>query len=132
MKEEIKKLEIILRAEDLQDYVFRVTSKEPKQPKDGSKPDPEKNYGLPAKYRYSIGTRMQNHSLDLLDALEDARYDKSHRVEHLNRVLSILRKIESLIWLCFRNNILAKNTAEHGVSLLLNVKHMALAWRTKS
>lgn len=132
MNNDTKKLEIILRAEELQDYVFRITSKEPKKPNDGSKPDPEKSYGLPAKYRYSVGTRMQNHTLDLLDFLEDARYDKAHRVDHLNKVLSVLRKLESCIWLCFRTNIISKTSAEHGERLLLNVKYMALAWRSKS
>lgn len=132
MNSDMKKLEIIMRAEELQDFIFRITSKEPKKPKDGSRLNPEMSYGLPAKYRFSIGSRMQNQSLDLLDALEDARYDKVNRVQHLNNVLSILRKIESCIWLCFRNNIISKNSAEQGVSLLLNVKHMALAWRSKS
>lgn len=131
MTDEIKKLDIILRAEELQDYVFRITSKEPKKPKDGQH-DPDKSYGLPVKYRYSVGTRMQNYTLDLLDFLEDSRYDKPHRVEHLNKVLSVLRKLESCMWLCFRNNIMSKGSAEQGISLLLNVKHMALAWRSKS
>lgn len=126
----IKDLEIIIRARSLQDWVFRVTSKKPKKPMEEFE-DGENN-GLPAKYQHSVGTRMQNYSLDILEALQNARYDKNERVKHLSVVVSTIAKLNECIWLCFRLKVIRKASAEEGERILLEVKRMALAWRNKS
>lgn len=129
-RSEIKDLEIIIRARSLQDWVFRVTSKKPKKPtaefEDGE------NNGLPAKYQHSVGTRMQNYSLDILEALQNARFDKKNRAEHLSSAISTIAKLNECIWLCFRLKVIRKASAEDGERILLEVKRMALAWRSKS
>ena len=128
MDKDYKKLEIVIRAEELQDWVFRVTSKKARPPEDFK---PGENNGLPAKYQQSIGVRMQNYTLDFMEYLDDIQYDKSNRLELLTSLLHTLRHLNSCIWLCFRQNIISKSSAEYGETLLLNVKRMALAWRQK-
>lgn len=127
---DIKDLEIIIRARNLQDWVFRVTSKKPKKPMNEFE-DGENN-GLPAKYQHSVGTRMQNYTLDILESLQNARFDKLNRVAHLNAAISAVIRLNECIWLCFRLRIIRKASAEEGERLLLEVKRMALAWRNKS
>lgn len=127
---EIKDLEIIIRARSLQDWVFRVTSKKPKKPMNEFE-DGENN-GLPAKYQHSVGTRMQNYTLDILEDLQNARFDKKERVKHLSSVISTIARLNECIWLCFRLKVIRKASAEEGERLLLEVKRMALAWRSKS
>ena len=129
-KTEIRDLEIIIRARDLQDWVFRVTSKKPKRPQ--SEFEEGENNGLPAKYQHSVGTRMQNYSLDILEHLQNARYDKKERVDHLGKTVSATAKLNECIWLCFRLKIIRKASAEEGERILLDVKRMAIAWRNKS
>lgn len=126
----IKDLEIIIRARSLQDWVFRVTSKKPKKPM--SEFTDGENNGLPAKYQHSIGTRMQNYSLDILEALQNARFDKAKRADHLSSAISTIAKLNECIWLCFRLKVIRKASAEEGERTLLEVKRMALAWRSKS
>ena len=128
MDKDVKKLEIVLRAEELQDWVFRITSKKARPPEDF---EPGENNGMPAKYQHSIGVRMQNYTLDVMEYLDDIQYEKSQRLELLTKTLGSLRHINSCIWLCFRQNIISKRSAEEGERLLLNVKRMALAWRQK-
>ena len=129
-KSEIRDLEIIIRARDLQDWVFRITSKKPKKPVNEF--EDNENNGLPAKYQHSIGTRMQNYTLDILEYLQNARFDKKERVGHLDSVISAIVRLNECIWLCFRLKIIRKASAEEGERILLEVKRMASAWRTKS
>lgn len=129
-KSEIRDLEIIIRARDLQDWVFRVTSKKPKKPV--SEFEDNENNGLPAKYQHSIGTRMQNYTLDILECLQNARFDKKDRAVHLSSAISGIVKLNECIWLCFRLRIIRKASAEEGERILLEVKRMAIAWRAKS
>lgn len=128
MDKDIKKLEIVQRAEELQDWVFRITSKKARPPEEHQ---PGENNGLPAKYQNSVGVRMQNYTLDMMEYLDEIQYDKSQRLELLTKLLAALRHLNSCIWLCFRLNIISKRSAETGEMLLLNVKRMALAWRQK-
>ncbi len=131
-QEETKKMEIMGKAEKLQDFIFRITSKRPKKDENGVDiENAGKNNGLPAKYQYSIGTRMQNYSLDMIEILDDIQYDKANRLELLTKLLGVLRHINSCTWLCFRQNIISKQSAEEGERLMLDVKYMALSWRKK-
>lgn len=125
-----KDLEVIIRARALQDWVFRITSKRPKTPEvnfeDGT------NNGLPAKYQHSIGTRMQNYTLDILGGLQNARFLKNNRVEYLTSVLAAIANLNECIWLCFRLKVIRKASVEDGEKMLLEVKRMVLAWRKSS
>ena len=129
-RSEIKDLEVIIHARTLQDWVFRVTSKKPKvKPEEFE--DGENN-GLPAKYQHSIGTRMQNYTLDILGGLQNARFLKNDRAKYLQDTLAAIANLNECIWLCFRLKIIRKASAEEGERLLLNVKRMTLAWRQKT
>lgn len=131
-QEETKKMEIMGKAEKLQDFIFRITSKRPKKDENGIDiENAGKNNGLPAKYQNSIGVRLQNYSLDMIEILDDIQYDKANRLELLSGLLGVLRHINSCFWLCFRLNIISKQSAEAGEKLLLDVKYMALSWRKK-
>lgn len=129
-RSEIKDLEIILRARTVQDWVFRVTSKKPKRPVDEFKE--EENNGMPVKYQHSLGTRMQNLTLDILGSLQEARFDKRNRADHLTDTLCAVAQLQECIGLCYRLRIIRKAYAEEGVGILLEVKRMAIAWKNKS
>lgn len=129
-KSEIKDLEVIVYARQLQDWVFRVTSKKPKVKQEEFE-DGENN-GLPAKYQNSVGTRMQNYTLDILGSLQNARFLKVKRADYLQEALAAIACLNECIWLCFRLKVIRKASAEEGEALLLNVKRMTLAWRQKT
>ena len=129
-RSEIKDLEVIVYARSLQDWVFRVTSKKPKV-----KPEEFEdgvNNGLPAKYQHSIGTRMQDYTLDILGGLQNARFLKKDRADYLQKTLAAIANLNECIWLCFRLKVIRKESLEEGENLLLNVKRMTLAWRQKT
>lgn len=122
---------IIQEAERLQDFIFEITSKDAKpisSDKSGEKP----LTGIPKKYRFSISARLQNYSLDLFEQIDRARFDSADRRTHLNSVLSTLRMIESVFWLCFRHQFISNGLAERGSGLVGAVRAMAITWRDKS
>lgn len=121
---------IIQEAERLQDFIFEVTSKEPKHTS-GEKTDEKSLTGIPKKYRISISARLQNYSLDLFEQLDRARFDVVNRKNHLNDVLYTLRMIENVLWLCFRRKCISDNTVDRGVKLVGAVKGIAITWRDK-
>lgn len=130
MSDSKKQLDIILRAQDLQVFIFRITSKKAKRPMDEFREG--ENNGMPVKYQYSVGARMQNYTLDLIEALEDAQYEKNHRLEHLTRVLKVVRRLNNCMWLCYRLGIVSNATAEEGEKQITDIKHMTLAWRNST
>lgn len=121
---------IILKARALAAWIFRITSKKAKLPDEEFKTD--SNNGMPVKYQHSLGTRMQNYSLDLLEQLQNARYNKKDRAKYITSALSTLTKIEECMFMCFTFGIIRSASAAEGERLRIEVKNMALAWKQNS
>lgn len=120
---------IIIKARALMVMIFRFTSKKAKLPTEEFKEDT--NNGMPAKYQHSIGTRLQNYSLELLEELKHARYFKKDRQESLMAALCTLNNIEECLYLCFTLGVIRSASAAEAERLRIEIKNMALAWLDK-
>ena len=90
----------------------------------------------PKKYRHSLVDRIQLRSLDLYETLLEAnridnRTRKWERCDTITRAITICDKLLFYIELSMRLELLADNSAEYWSKMVQDVKHMALAWRTK-
>ena len=114
-------LRVILRAKDLAEHTLRVTSNCNRYPK---------------KYRFSLVDKMQNKALEIYEYLHEAnRTDlktcKVERSELQTRAITHCDELLFYIELSMKLEIISVKSMEYWSKMVSDIKHMAIAWRTK-
>ena len=112
---------VILKAKDLAEHTLRITSNCNRYPK---------------KYRFSLVDKMQNKSLDIYESLMEAnRTDltdcKRERSELQTRAITYCDELLFYIELSYKLNIINDKSMEYWSKMVSDIKHMAIAWRSK-
>ena len=116
-----RELQVILKAKELAKHTLVVTSNARRYPK---------------KYRFSLVDKMQNKSLEIYEALYEAnRTDikdfKSERLEKQTQAITYCDELLFYIELSYQINIINSQSMEYWSKMVSDIKHMAIAWRTK-
>ena len=114
-------LKVILKAKDLAEHTLRVTSNCNRYPK---------------KYRFSLVDKLQIKSLDIYEALMEAnRTDladyKRERLELQTNAITYCDELLFYIELSYKLNIINDKSMEYWSKMVSDIKHMAIAWRSK-
>ena len=114
-------LKVILKAKELAEHTLRVTSNCNTYPK---------------KYRFSLVDKMQNKSLDIYEYLHEAnRTDlKLFARERSELQTKAILNCEILLFyieLSYKLNIINDRRMEYWSNMVSDIKHMAIAWRSK-
>ena len=114
-------LRVILRAKDLAEHTLRVTSNCNRYPK---------------KYRFSLVDKMQNKALEIYEYLHEAnRTDlktcKVERSELQTRAITHCDELLFYIELSMKLEIISVKSMEYWSKMVSDIKHLAIAWRTK-
>lgn len=116
-----KELQVILKAKELCKHTIRVTSNCNTYPK---------------KYRHSLVDRMANRSMDIYEALleanrTDLRAYPRDRAELQTKAIAYCDKLLFYIEMSYELNIINDKRMEYWSKMVTDIKHMAIAWRTK-
>lgn len=114
-------LRVIQKSKELAEHTFRITSNCNRYPK---------------KYRFSLVDKMQNKSLEIYEYLHEAnRTDlKSYRRERSELQTKAITYCDQLLFyieLSMKLNIINAKSMEYWSKMVSDIKHMAIAWRTK-
>lgn len=114
-------LKVILKAKDLAEHTLRVTSNCNRYPK---------------KFRFSLVDKIQIKSLDIYEALMEAnRTDlaeyKRERLELQTSAITYCDELLFYIELSYKLNIINDKSMEYWSKMVSDIKHMAIAWRSK-
>lgn len=114
-------LKVILKAKDLAEHTLKVTSNCNRYPK---------------KFRFSLVDKMQIKSLNIYEALMEAnRTDlkdyKRDRLELQTNAITYCDELLFYIELSYKLNIINDKSMEHWSKMVSDIKHMAIAWRSK-
>lgn len=114
-------LQVILKAKDLAEHTLRITSNCNRYPK---------------KYRFSLVDKMQIKSMEIYESLMEAnRTDikayKRERSELQTKAITYCDELLFFIELSFKLNIINEKSMEYWSKMVSDIKHMAIAWRTK-
>ena len=114
-------LKVILKAKDLCEHTLRVTSNCNRYPK---------------KFRFSLVDKMQNKVLEIYEYLYEAnRTDlRSYRNERSDLQTKAITHCDELLFyieLSQKLNIINVQSMEYWSKMVTDIKHMAIAWRTK-
>lgn len=114
-------LRVIVKAKELALHSFRLTSNTNRYPK---------------KYRHSLVDKIQIKSLEIHDALMEANTinnvtRKALRCETITKAITMCNELLFYIELSMQLGLLADKSAEYWSKICSDVKHMAIAWRTK-
>ena len=112
---------LIVKAEELAEHSFRLTINSDRYPK---------------KFRHSLCDRIQLKSLDIYDTLLEANTisnvtNKNERCEMITKAITYCTQLLFYIKLSMRLGLLKGGSAEYWSKLATDVKHMAIAWRSK-
>ena len=112
---------IIIKAKELAVHSFKLTSNINRYPK---------------KYRHSLVDKIQLKSLDIYDTLLEANSisnvtQRAQRCETITRAITYCNQMLFYIELSMNLQLLSNGSAEYWSKLVSDVKHMAIAWRTK-
>lgn len=118
---ESNELKVIVKAKQLAAHTLKLTSNCNRYPK---------------KYRFSLVDKMQNKCLDIYDALFEAnRTDikdfKRERLELQTKAITYCDELLFYIELSHELNIINSGSMEYWSQMVCDIKHMAIAWRTK-
>lgn len=112
-------LRVITKAKELALHSYIVTSNSDKFPK---------------KFRHSISDKIQNRCLDIQDKLLEANSinvkNKELRCETITQAITHCNQLSSYIELAMKLHLISGKSAEYWSKLVLDVKRMAIAWRT--
>ena len=115
-----KELQVIIKAKDLAEHTFRVTSN---------------CKVFPKKYRFTLVDKMQCKSLGIHDKLLEANRtllsDKYRRQELQTDAITYCEELQFYIELSLRLEIIPPNRAEYWSGLVSDVKRMSIAWRKR-
>ena len=112
---------IIIKAKELAVHSFKLTSNINRYPK---------------KYRHSLVDKIQVKSLDIYDTLLEANSinnatRRAQRCETITHAITYCNQMLFYIELSMNLQLLSNGSAEYWSKLVSDVKHMAIAWRTK-
>lgn len=90
----------------------------------------------PKKFRFSLVDKMQNKALEIYEMLFEAnRTDikdyKRERLELQTKAITYCDELMYFIELSYELNIINSGSMEAWSKIVMDVKHMAIAWRTK-
>lgn len=116
-----EKFDLILKAQELAEHTFRITSNCNRYPK---------------KYRFSLVDKMQNKALEIYEFLHEAnrtdhREYQRERSELQTKAITRCDQLLFYIELSHKLNIINIQSMEYWSKLVADVKNMALAWRSK-
>lgn len=114
-------LKVILKAKDLCEHTLRITSNFNRYPK---------------KYRFSLVDKMQNKALEIYEYLYEAnrtdlRLYRKERSELQTKAITHCDELLFLIELSQKLNIINMKSMEYWSKMVVDIKRMAIAWRTK-
>ena len=114
-------LKVIVKAKELAVHSFKLTSNCNRYPK---------------KYRHSLVDRIQIRSMDLYETLLEAnrinnQTQKWQRCEMITRAITLCDELLFYIELSMSLNLLNDKSAEYWSKMVMDVKYMSIAWRTK-
>ena len=114
-------LQVILKAKELAVHTLRITSNANRYPK---------------KFRFSLVDKMQNKSMEIYEALLEAnRTDikdyKRERLELQTKAITYCDELLFYIEMSFELKILNDESMGYWSKMVSDIKHMAIAWRTK-
>lgn len=114
-------LKVILKAKELAEHTLRVTSNCNTYPK---------------KYRFSLVDKMQNKSLEIYEYLHEAnrtdlRLFGRERSELQTKSILNCEILLFYIELSYKLNIINDRRMEYWSKMVSDIKHMAIAWRSK-
>ena len=114
-------LKVIQKAKELAKHTLKVTSNANRYPK---------------KYRFSLVDKMQNKSLEIYVMLFEAnRTDiknyKRDRLEMQTKAVTYCDELLFYIEMSHDLDIIDMGSVGHWSKMVSDVKHMAIAWRTK-
>lgn len=113
-------LKVIIKAKELAVHSFKLTSNCNRYPK---------------KYRHSLVDRIQVKSLQIYETLLEANrinntIRKQERCETITKAVTICDELLFYIELSMMLQLLTDKSAEYWSKMVLDVKYMAIAWRT--
>lgn len=114
-------LKVILKSKDLAEHTLRITSNCNRYPK---------------KYRFSLVDKMQNKSLEIYEYLYEAnrtnlKLYRSERSELQTKAITHCDELLFYIELSMKLNIINEKSMEYWSKMVSDIKHMAIAWRSK-
>lgn len=114
-------LKVIVKAMELAEHTLRITSNCNRYPK---------------KYRFSLVDKMQNSALEIYEYLTEAnrtdiRKYKRKRSELQTKAITRCDNLLFYIELSMKLNIINVKSMEYWSKMVSDIKHMAIAWRTK-
>lgn len=114
-------LKVILKAKELCEHTLRITSNCNRYPK---------------KFRFSLVDKMQNKVLEIYEYLYEAnRTDLKQyareRSELQTKAITHCDELLFYIEMSMKLNIINVNSMEYWSKMVTDVKHMAIAWRSK-
>lgn len=114
-------LKVILKAKELAAHTLRVTSNSNRYPK---------------KFRFSLVDKMQNKSMEIYEMLFEAnRTDikayKRDRLELQTKAITYCDELLFYIEMSHELHIINSDSMGYWSKMVSDVKHMAIAWRTK-
>ena len=114
-------LKVILKAKELCEHTLRITSNCNRYPK---------------KFRFSLVDKMQNKALEIYEYLYEAnRTDLKQyareRSELQTKAITHCDELLFYIEMSMKLNIINVNSMEYWSKMVTDVKHMAIAWRSK-
>lgn len=114
-------LKVILKAKELATHTLRVTSNANRYPK---------------KFRFSLVDKMQNKSIEIYEMLFEAnRTDikayKRDRLELQTKAITYCDELLFYIEMSHELHIINSDSMGYWSKMVSDVKHMAIAWRTK-
>lgn len=114
---------VIVKAKEIAVHSFRLTSNANRYPK---------------KYRHSLVDKIQIKSLEIYETLLEANRinnqaiaNKYLRCETITKAITYCDELLFFIELSMMLEILNSGSAEYWSKMVSDVKHMAIAWRTK-
>ena len=114
-------LKVIVKAKELAVHSFRLTSKCNQYPK---------------KFRHSLADRIQNRSMDIYETLMEANRinnvtHKRERCEAITRAITLCDQLLFCIELSMNLDLISHSSADYWSKMVLDVKYMSIAWRSK-
>ena len=114
-------LKVILKAKELAAHTLRVTSNANRYPK---------------KFRFSLVDKMQNKSMEIYEMLfeanrTDIKYYKRDRLELQTKAITYCDELLFYIEMSHELHIINSDSMGYWSKMVSDVKHMAIAWRTK-
>lgn len=116
-----KELQVIIKAKELAKHTLILTSNANRYPK---------------KYRFSLVDKMQNKAMEIYEALfeanrTDMRSYKRERQEMQTKAITFCDELLFYIELSCELNIINMSSMEYWSKMVSDIKHMAIAWRTR-